>query len=159
VWWWMGDAESPQFILSLLTPEQIGGWSDTSWTDPDYTRLFGEQSTALDRQTQVALVQQMQEIAYESSPYLIFGYFQFLQAYDTANWEGYVKVPGGFQGYNGDALSYDSYIGLHPPTGATNSESGASTSWIYIVAGVAVLAVVVVIVVLRSRSRRSETEA
>jgi len=159
VWWWMGDAESPQFILSLLTPEQIGGWSDTSWTDPEYTRLFGEQSTALDRQTQVALVQQMQEIAYESSPYLIFGYFQFLQAYDTANWEGYVKVPGGFQGYNGDALSYDSYIGLHPPTGATTSESGASTSWIYILVGAAVIAIVVVIVVLRRRSRRSETEA
>ena len=40
VWWWQGDPD-PQFILSLLTPSQVGGWSDTSWTDPRYTKLFG----------------------------------------------------------------------------------------------------------------------
>jgi len=158
VWWWQGDAESPQFILSLLTPQQIGGWSDSFWTGPEYTRLFDKQSTALDRQTQIALVQQMQQIAYEASPYLIFGYFQFLQAYDTAKWEGYVKVPGGFPGYNGDAFNRDSFVGLHPPTGATTSAAGASKTWVFLVIVAAVAVVVIAIVLLRRGRRGPEIE-
>jgi len=157
VWWWSGDAESPQFILSLLTPAQIGGWSDTSWTDPEYTRLFDEQSTALDRQTQIAVVQQMQQIAYEASPYLIFGYPQFLQAYDTARWEGYVKVPGGFPGYSGDALSYNTYLGLQPRTGAT-ADAGGSQTWVFLVIAAAAAAIVIAIVLLRRGRRGPEIE-
>jgi peptide/nickel transport system substrate-binding protein len=152
VWWWQGDAESPQWILSLLTPGQLGGWSDSSWTDPAYTRLFDEQSTATDVQTQVALVQQMQQIVYQASPYLIFGYPQFLQAYDTAKWEGYVKVPSGFPDYNGDAMGRETYLGLHRTTGAAVAAGGSQT-WVFLVVA-ASLAVVVIAIVLLRRSRR-----
>ena len=157
VWWWQGDAESPQWILSLLTPGQIGGWSDTSWTDPEYTRLFDEQSTTIDRQAQIALVQRMQQIAYEASPYLIFGYPQFLQAYDTAEWEGYVKVPGGFPGYNGDALGRETYLGLHPAIAAT-PDAGGSSAWVFLVIAAAVAAAVIVVVLLRRGRRGPEIE-
>ncbi len=157
VWWWSGDAESPQFILSLLTPGQIGGWSDTSWTDPEYTRLFNQQSTTIDRQAQIGLVQKMQQIAYEASPYLIFGYPQFLQAYNTARWDGYVKVPGGFPGYNGDALHYDTFLALHPAAGAS-AQAGGSKTWVFLVVVVAVVAVVVGTVLLRRGRRAPEIE-
>ena len=157
VWWWQGDAESPQWILSLLTPGQIGGWSDTSWTDPEYTRLFDEQSTAVDRDTQVGLVQQMQQIVYESSPYVIFGYPQFLQAYDTATWEGYVKVPGGYPEYNGDALGYDTYLGVHPAPVAT-ADAGGSTTWIWaVIAAVVVVVIIAFVVLMRRRGREVES--
>ena len=157
VWWWQGDAEDPQFILSLLTPGQIGGWSDTFWTDPQYTKLFGDQSMAIDRQTRIGLVQQMQQIAYTSSPYVIFGYFQFLQAYDTAGWDGYVKVPGGFPGYNGNALAYETFLKLHPAPAAPAASGGGSSTWIYAVAA-AVGAFVVVVIVMLLRRRRAEVE-
>ena len=158
VWWWQGDAESPQFILSLLTSGQVEGWSDSSWTDAGYDELFAEESTALDRQTQVALVQQMQQIAYAQSPYLVFGYPQALEAYDTAAWQGYVKVPGGYPGYNGEALGHDTYVGLHPAVAETASpEQSGSNAWIWaLVAVVAVAAVLVVVMLLRRRGPEVE---
>jgi peptide/nickel transport system substrate-binding protein len=158
VWWWQGDAESPQFILSLLTPGQVGGWSDTSWTDPEYAMLYDAQSTATDRASQVTLVQQMQQIAYEASPYLIFGYPQALEAYDTGAWEGYVKVPGGYPDYSGEALGHDTYIGLKPAAATTIEAAAGSTAWIWAVA-IVVAIVVVFAVVLLLRRRRPEMEA
>jgi len=158
VWWWSGDAESPQFILSLLTPAQIGGWSDTSWTDAEYTKLFDQQSTTIDRQAQIALVQQMQQIAYEQSPYLVFGYPQFLQAYDTTTWQGYVKVPGGFPGYNGDALHYDSFLALHPAA-AGAAKAATSGTWVYAAVAAAVVIVLIGVVVLVRRRRGAAIES
>ena len=158
VWWWSGDAESPQFILSLLTPAQIGGWSDTSWTDAEYTKLFDQQSTTIDRQAQIALVQRMQQIAYEQSPYLVFGYPQFLQAYDTATWQGYVKVPGGFPGYSGDALHYDSFLALHPAA-AGAGKAATSGTWVYAAVAAAVVIVLIAVVVLVRRRRGAAIES
>jgi peptide/nickel transport system substrate-binding protein len=159
VWWWQGDAESPQFILSLLTSGQVEGWSDSSWTDPEYDRLFEQQATATDHAQQVALVQQMQQIVYEASPYLVFGYPQALEAYDTADWTGYVKVPGGYPDYNGEALGYDTYVGLRPVAAETAaaSESGSS-AWVWAVVAVAA-AIAIVAVVLLLRRRGPEVEA
>jgi peptide/nickel transport system substrate-binding protein len=158
VWWWQADAESPQFILSLLTSGQVAGWSDTSWTDPEYDRLFKAQATATDHASQVALVQQMQQIAYDASPYVIFGYPQSLEAYDTATWEGYVKVPGGYPEYSGEALGHDTYVGLRPVTEpAAATTSGSSSTWIWVVVGAAVIAVIAILLLVRRR--RPEVEA
>ena len=158
IWWWEGDAEDPQFILSLLTPAQIGGWSDTSWTDPQYTKLFAQQSTTIDPQARIALVQQMQEIAYQASPYIIFGYPQFLEAYNTAKWTGYVKEPSGFPGYNGSAFHYDTFLELKPATAATAAAGGPSTSVYAVIAGVAVVIVVVIVLVRRRRGPEVEPQ-
>jgi peptide/nickel transport system substrate-binding protein len=160
IWWWMGNAD-PQFIMSLLTPAQIGAWSDTSWTDPEYTKLFTEESTAIDPAARIALVQRMQQIAYQSSPYLIFGYPEFLEAYNTAKWDGYVKEPSGYPGYSGDALYslyYDTYLELHPSTVAT-ARAGGSSTWLYVVVVVAVVAVAAAAVILRRRRRGPEIES
>jgi len=150
IWWWQGDAD-PQFILSLLTPAQIEGWSDTNWTNDEYTRLFDEESTAIDFAARSAAIQRMQEIAYQESPYLIFGYFQFLEAYNSARWEGYVKAPGGYPGFNGGVFNRDSWVGLHPAATAT-AEAGGSNTWVFLV--IAAVVVVVVIAVLLLRRRR-----
>jgi len=155
VWWWEGDAD-PQYIMSLLTPSQVGGWSDTSWTDPQYTKLFNEESTAVDQQTRIALVNQMQQIEYQASPYLIFGYMQFLIAYNTAKWDGYVREPNAYPGYTGDVFYYDTFLDLHSSTGAA-SGGGNTRTWV-VLAVVVALVVVVVIVVLRRRHHGPETE-
>jgi len=157
VWWWQGDAD-PQFILSLLTKGQVEWWSDTSWTDPEYERLFMEQSTAIDPAARTAAVQRMQEIAYREAPYLIFGYFQFLEAYNIAHWEGYVKAPGGFPGYNGGVFNRDSWVGLHPPAAATTAAAGGSKTWVFLVIVAAVAVVVIAIVLLRRGRRGPEVE-
>jgi len=158
IWWWEGDAEDPQFILSLLTPAQIGGWSDTSWTDPQYTQLFTEQSTTIDPQARIALVQQMQQSAYQASPYIIFGYPQFLEAYNTADWTGYVKEPSGFPGYNGSAFHYDTFLELKPAAAAAAATTGSSTLIYAVIAAVVVVIVVVVVLVRRRRGPEVEPQ-
>jgi len=158
IWWWEGDAEDPQFILSLLTPAQIGGWSDTSWTDPQYTQLFTEQSTTIDPQARIALVQQMQQSAYQASPYIIFGYPQFLEAYNTADWTGYVKEPSGFPGYNGSAFHYDTFLELKPAAAAAAATTGSSTLIYAVIAAVVVVTVVVVVLVRRRRGPAVEPQ-
>ena len=156
LWWWMGDAD-PQFILSLLTEAQIGGWSDTNWVDPEYETLYLEQSTAVDPAARTAAIQRMQEIAYESSPYLIFGYFQFLEAYDSVRWEGYVQAPGGYPDYPGGVFNRDSWMGLQPATAATVEEEASST-WVYVLVAAVLVVVAIVVVVLLRRSRRQVEE-
>ena len=156
IWWWQGDAD-PQFILSLLTEGQIGGWSDTNWTNPEYEQLYLEQSTAVDPAARTAAILRMQEIAYQESPYLVFGYFQFLEAYDSASWEGYVHAPGGYEGYNGGVFNRDTWLEVHAATGETSADGG-STTWVYVVVAAAVVAAVVGIVALRRR-RRPEIES
>jgi len=156
IWWWQGDAD-PQFILSLLTKAQIAGWSDTSWMNPEYERLFLDESTAVDPAARNAAIQRMQEIAYQQSPYLIFGYFQFLEASNTARWEGYVKAPGGYPGYNGGVFNRDSWVGLHPATTAT-AEVASSTTWVFVVIAAAVALAVIAFVLLRRGRRGPEIE-
>ena len=56
IWYWLGGSD-PTFILNLLTTGQIGAWSDTSWSDPDYDRLFDQQSTRVDPQERIDIVQ------------------------------------------------------------------------------------------------------
>ena len=118
----------PQTVLGLLTPGQVGAWSDTSWTDPTYTKLFDQQSRELDQTKRIALVQQLQQIAYEASPYVIFGYQQQLEAYDSADWQGYVAAPSGFKGYPGavlqDPAQVDTYIDLQPATATRHERLG-----------------------------------
>ncbi len=152
IWWWWGNMVNPQFILSLLTPEQVGGWSDTSWTDPAYTALWNKESATIDPQARIAMVQQMQQIVYKSSPYIIFGYPQRLEAYNTARWDGYVKEPAAYGGYDGDVFVYDTFLKLRPV--ATTTTSGSSSTWVVvpILVGVVVIAVAAA-VVLRRRGR------
>jgi peptide/nickel transport system substrate-binding protein len=153
----------PNTVLGLLTPDQVGAWSDTSWTDPTYTELFIQQSRELDQTKRIALVQQLQQIAYQASPYVIFGYQQQLEAYNSADWQGYVPAPSGFKGYPGAVLQdpgqVDTYIDLQPATASATSASSSSSTTLWI--GVAVAAVVVLLLVvwLLRRRRGSEVEA
>lgn len=157
VWYWEGDAESPQFILSLLTSGQLAGWSDSSWTDSEYDKLFSQQATATDRATQVSVVQSMQQIAYAASPYIVFGYPQSLEAYNTSDWTGYVKVPGGYPDYDGEALGHDTYISVRPVVAGAATAEESSTTWVWVLVAAAVIVIAVAVAVLRGR-RRAEVE-
>ena len=126
---------------------------------PRVRRLFKAGARRLDHGQQVQIVQQMQQIAYAASPYVIFGYPQSLEGYNTAVWEGYVKVPGGYPQYSGEALGHDTYVGLKPATGpAADSTRGGSSTWIWVVVAAAVVAASVALLLV-VRRRRPEVEA
>ena len=44
IWGWGGDPYDPSFLLGLLTTGEIGGSSDSFYSNPEYDRLFNEQA-------------------------------------------------------------------------------------------------------------------
>ncbi len=80
---WTGDVD-PDFILSLFTKAQIGDWSDCAWWTPEYDKLYTQQSQTIDPAQRKALIDRMQQIAYEQSPYSVLAYPKGLEAVNTS---------------------------------------------------------------------------
>jgi len=73
IWYWVQDVD-PNFIVDIYTPQQIEGWNDCLWTDPEYTALNEQQKRTIDPAARIPIIQRMQEIFYEGSAYAILAY-------------------------------------------------------------------------------------
>ncbi|MGZ4148267.1 MAG: ABC transporter substrate-binding protein [Actinomycetota bacterium] len=93
IWDWFPVLD-PDFILSVLTCDQLGGWSDTGFCDKRYDELYGEQGKAVKTNDRLQLVYQMQRIAYEQMPYDVLYYVNQIEAH-TSSWAGFVPSPLG----------------------------------------------------------------
>lgn len=155
IWFWTYDVD-PEMMLGVPTPQQIEGWNDTLWTDPEYTALFTQQEQTIDVAERIPLVQRMQEIVWESSPYLIFAYPYQLEAYRSDKWEGVVPSPSDYEGYDGAAfynyMNVDTYKQVQPVVATETAESGSSSTTLIII--IVVVAVIVVALVVWTMARR-----
>jgi peptide/nickel transport system substrate-binding protein len=160
IWYWTYDYD-PDMMLGVPTPQQIEGWNDTLWTNPEYTKLFTQQEQTIDSQQRIPLVQRMQEIVYQSSPYLIFAYPYQLEAYRSDKWQGVVPSPTDTAGYDGAAfynyMNVDTYKNVEPKLATETAASSSNSTTIIIVVIVAVVIVALVAwMLLRRRSRSVE---
>jgi peptide/nickel transport system substrate-binding protein len=114
---WIGDSD-PSFILSVLTSWQIGAWNDTGWTSDEYDSLFAQQAAALDETQRTSLVDQMQQLAYDASPYAVIAYPQTLEAERTDRWQGWVQAPVGTGSALITADNIDTYLYVRPKPAA-----------------------------------------
>ena len=114
---WIGDSD-PTFILSVLTSGQIGAWNDTGWTSDEYDSLFAQQAAALDETERTSLVDQMQQMAYDASPYAMIAYPQTLEAERTDRWQGWVQAPAGTGSALITADNIDTYLYVRPKPAA-----------------------------------------
>ena len=73
----------PQAQVGIYTPQQIEGWNDCLWTDPEYTKLNEEQKQAVDESERIPIVQEMQRMFYESAAYIVYAYPSLPEAYNT----------------------------------------------------------------------------
>jgi peptide/nickel transport system substrate-binding protein len=87
MWDWYPLAD-PDFILSVLTSAQWGGWSDTGYSNPAYDKLYQEQGLAIDRAKRLQLIYQMQQIAFDDRPYIILNYNNTIDAWSN-RWTGF----------------------------------------------------------------------
>ena len=122
IWYWVEDVD-PNFIMDIYTPQQIEGWNDCLWTDPEYTRLNAQQATTIDEAQRIPSVQQMQQIFYQGAAYAILAYPYQLEAYNTDKWQGWVHVPGAAPGGQQGAVIYnynniDTYRFVEPKVSA-----------------------------------------
>ncbi len=107
MWDWF-PALDPDFLLSTLTCDQYGSWSDTGYCNPAYEKLYQEQQTAIDPEERQRIVYEMQRMLFDERPYIILTYDKRLDAWST-KWDGFVESLQGF--FN--AFSTQSLISVH----------------------------------------------
>ncbi len=81
-WGWYVEPD-PDGVLSYFTCEQRGGLSDSWYCNDDYDALDVQQNSATDPEERAGIVDQMQEIVFRDSPYLVTAYTSNGQALRT----------------------------------------------------------------------------
>jgi len=157
LWYWYSDPD-PNFILSVLTKSQIGSWSDTQWSDPEYDSLYAEQQTTIDPEARKQLIWKMQQIVYDQSPYITLTYPEWLESYNDGQWAGWVKTPSGDGPVIYTQYNIDSYLFVAPKPAAAATPSGGGSSTGVIVAVVVVLIVIAAVLAVVFRRRRRAVE-
>ena len=79
-WGWYVEAD-PDGMLSYMTCDQRGNWSDAWYCNEEYDELYRAQSTELDDERRAEMIHDMQRILWEESPYLVIGYTKTGQAF------------------------------------------------------------------------------
>jgi len=158
IWGWYNSIDPGQ-ATSYFTTDQIGGWSDCAYSNPEYDKLYLEQLHTIDPVARKAILDQMQQIIYEDSPYLLLTYSNDTEGWNTAEWEGWVKSPAGFGNVLNQTTGVFTYLEVRPKVAEESPSSGGGgsggTTWII----VGVIAAVVVIVVVVLLVRRGRTRA
>jgi peptide/nickel transport system substrate-binding protein len=124
LWGWAGVPD-PDFLLSIFTTDQIGGWSDSFYANPTFDKLYGDQQIAPTQEARKKITDQMQAMLYKDAPYDVLYYSSELQAYRTDKWHGFTLQPrdGGTPFF---ALGVENYLNLKP--GPEPSEAPAAPS-------------------------------
>jgi peptide/nickel transport system substrate-binding protein len=107
MWDWF-PASDPDFILSVITCDEWGNWSDGGYCNHQYDKLYAEQKTAVDPQDRQQIIFKMQSIAFGARPYIILTYDKRLDAW-SPNWQGLVESTQGI--YNN--FSTQSLLSAH----------------------------------------------
>lgn len=159
IWGWGGDPYDPSTLLQLITTSQIGGSSDSFYSNPEYDRLFDEQAGEYDLEKRKPIVKQLVEISQQDLPYLVLTVDPVLQAYRTDRLSG---VQLSCPKPNGDLyceqVSYAPWATLGPPTAeAVNTaakDSDSSSGLLIVVIVIAALALVLIVLLIVRRRRR-----
>jgi peptide/nickel transport system substrate-binding protein len=157
IWGWGGDPYDPSFILSVITGDEIGGLSDSFWSNPEYDALYEQQAAEFDVEERKRMIGEMVAIAQEELPYLVLTYDPELQAYRTDRLEQIDRVCPADEG--GDLIcaqvSYEPLLGLQPAgAGGGGDDDGGGGGGAGIVIGIVVAVAVIGGAALLLRSRR-----
>jgi peptide/nickel transport system substrate-binding protein len=157
VWGWGGDPYDPSFLLSLFTTGEIGASSDSFYSNPEYDRLFEEQSGEFDVEARKEVIREMVAITQEDLPYVVLTEDPNLVAYRSDR----IAEPELFcPSETGDPLceqtSYEPLLALAPAEGGGDSDDGGGAgTGLLIAAGVIVVGAGAYFA-LRGRQRRTD---
>ena len=163
-------------MLRYLTCDQIASWNDAWYCNEEYDRLYQEQNQAVDEETRIDAVHQMQQLLFEESPYLVTAYSATGEAIRTDRFACLRPQPdpGGIWLFQygvsnylnmrpaaeaGDCDGVTTAIGATGSTTSGGDDEGTNT-WVPIAGGVVVLALLAGggLWAFRRRSTASERE-
>jgi peptide/nickel transport system substrate-binding protein len=84
-WGWYVDPDLSA-MLSYMTCDQRGDWSDTWWCNEEYDRLYEQQASEPDPEARAELIKEMQEILFLEAPYLLTVYNTVGEAFRSDRW-------------------------------------------------------------------------
>jgi peptide/nickel transport system substrate-binding protein len=150
VWGWGGDPYDPSALLELVTTGDIGGSSDSFYSNPEYDRLFKEQTAEFDADKRRALVRRMVDITQRDLPYLVLTEDPYLTAYRT---DRVTDVERACPKPDGDPfcqqVSYEPMLTIAP---ASESDDGGGVgAGIFVAIAVVVLGLLAFVLVRRRR--------
>jgi peptide/nickel transport system substrate-binding protein len=158
IWGW-GVEPDPNFQLSTYTTSQCGIWSDTCYSNDEYDQLFKDQQSAESLEERESIIEQMQQILYQDRPEMVLWYDNYLQAYRSDRWTGFVKQPTA----DGSILfqyGYYSLLNIQPASAGTGTGTGDGAGGVSPVLWIAIAAVLIVVVgVVVTRRRGADEEA
>jgi peptide/nickel transport system substrate-binding protein len=93
MWDWVALID-PDFMLSVVTCAQYGGWSDSGFCDKRYDAMYTKQQLTPDQTKRKAIVWQMQAYLAKQRPYLWLADLAHVHAV-AKNWVGLVDSPQG----------------------------------------------------------------
>src|SRR5690349_15323770 len=93
MWDWVALID-PDFMLSVVTCAQYGGWSDSGYCDKKYDRMYSQQQLTPNQDKRRALVWKMQAYLYNKRPYIWLAAQDHVWAV-AKNWGGLVASPQG----------------------------------------------------------------
>jgi len=127
-WGWYVDPD-PSPMLSYMTCDQRGNWSDSWYCNEEYDELYEQQLREIDPDARTELILQMQEILYRDAPYLITAYNTTGEAFRSDRFACLVPQPN-----PGGVLLYQmgtyNYTQMRPAAEAEecSGEAGASAA-------------------------------
>jgi peptide/nickel transport system substrate-binding protein len=155
IWGWGGDPYDPSYLLQLLTTDEIGGSSDSFYSNAEYDDLFVKQSGEFDTEKRKALIKRMVAIAQRDLPYLVLSEDPWLEAYRD---DKLTHLQRACPKPNGDVLcqqvSYEPLLTLAPKEGG----DGGSSAGIFIAIAVVVLGGLGFVLIRRRRGGREPLE-
>jgi peptide/nickel transport system substrate-binding protein len=93
MWDWTALID-PDFMLSVVTCAQWGGWSDSAFCDKKYDKMYSQQQLAATPAKRRQIVWQMQSYLYKHRPYLWLANDDQVSAV-SKNWIGFKNTPQG----------------------------------------------------------------
>lgn len=130
MWGWVGDPD-PTSLLNFFRTEEIGGASDSYYSNARYDELFLLQRAEPDPVKRKAYLTEIQELVYAEAPYHILYYDSELHAYRTDRFGGWTNQPseGGTPLFGYGSFGYTKLTDLAaaPSAGPSTPASGAPT--------------------------------
>ena len=170
-WNWYVEPD-PDSMLSNMTCDQRGGWSDSWYCNSRYDALYEKQHVEMDQATREDQVKEMQQILFEDSPYLVTAYTTTGEAVRTDKFACFQSQPDPdgvwlvqYGGHNytavrpaDDAGDCDGVTSALKASAASEDEGASTAFWIGLGVAAVVLVVVGGVVMMRRRATVGERE-
>jgi peptide/nickel transport system substrate-binding protein len=93
LWDWVSLID-PDFMLSVVTCAQYGGWSDSGFCNKKYDKMYAKQQLTPNQANRRALVWRMQSFLYDQRPYIWLANDDSVAAV-SSKWAGFTNTPQG----------------------------------------------------------------